>query len=149
MSKGRLKGVGKAVRLKNKFGAGYRISLIIPRARDVPAVKQLIVGICAEAVLDEEEYVGASAPKKVAGEIEKTAASGTTPSSPIGEADSQTARLVYSMQNINLVKKVVRFLEEDQKSHLQNGTTSLISGWGMSQTSLEDVFLRMVKEPAM
>lgn len=140
MTKGRLKGVGTALRLKNKFGTGYRISLIIPRARDVPAVKDMILSKCPEATVEEEEYIGAAGVQKI-GETKKSSKEDV---SGIDE-NAQTARVVIAVTNIATVKTVVKILEDNQRKHAKEKTVSLISGWGMSQTSLEDVFLKMIR----
>jgi ABC-type multidrug transport system ATPase subunit len=152
MSRGRLRAVGKSIRLKNKFGSGYRISMIVPRGSQVPTVKSMISQECPEAVLDEEEFYGGgggdgTAEKDVnkiaAADSEKTAAS---ESKKID--DGQTARLVYAASSINVVKKLVVFLERitSDKENVGDGGSPLISSFGMSQTTLEDVFMRMVKE---
>lgn len=135
MSKGRLKAVGKSVRLKNKFGTGYRISMIVPRGDKVADVKAMVEKRCPDAILDEEEIFGGSG---------KT----TGDSAGKNASDGQTARLVYAAPTIDVVKSLVLFLEQissdKENNSEQNGP--LISSFGMSQTSLEDVFMRMVKE---
>ena len=126
------------------------MSVIVPRLSDVPSVKGVVQQTAPGAVLVDEEYVGgpaktAAAPAATAN---KKAAAATDPkkdAAAIVVDAGQTARLVYSLKTIQEVKTIVRALEQDQQYHAKNGTTSMVSGWGMSQTSLEDVFLQMIK----
>jgi hypothetical protein len=146
MTKGRLKAIGSALRLKNKFGSGYKVSMIIPRAKDMDAVKGMISGCCPEAIVEEEELVGAAvlkSPIKASNPDLLASGKGSEPTSPTD--GGQTGRLVFAVTNLEAVKKLVRFLENNQREHARNDTTSMISGWGMSQTSLEDVFMRMIR----
>jgi ABC-type multidrug transport system ATPase subunit len=125
MANGRLKAVGKSIHLKNKFGSGYRIAMIVPRVANVPSVKAAIEKACPSATLAEEEFIGTASASK---------------STDTSDVQSQTARLVYAVANINEAKLIVRYLE--QTSHQVDAP---IASFGMSQTTLEDVFLRMVK----
>jgi ABC-type multidrug transport system ATPase subunit len=132
MAKGRLKAIGKSIRLKNKFGTGYRISLIITNGEQVAAVKKRISEVCAEAKLDEEEYVGGS------------------PTDTEKERALQSCRLVYVVNQMDTVKQLISYLETSSKSK-QTGNAAdevakYITSFGMSQTTLEDVFLSMVKD---
>lgn len=139
--------------LKNKFGDGYRVSLVVPRSSDVPAVKAIVAETTPQALLIDEEYVGGDAAKKsegaaaVAAAAKGAAANATSAKSSKKSVSSsavdgvaavavdagQTARLVYTLKDIKDVKRIVRVLEDDQKLNAKNGTTSMVSGWGMSQ----------------
>jgi hypothetical protein len=144
MTRGRLKAIGTSLKLKNKFGDGYRVSMMVPRGSDVPSVKLMITSTVPSAVLLEEEYIGASANKP------GDSAASAVPASPGAtsvsvDTSGQTARVVFALKDIKEVKKIVRVLEEDQQLHAKDGSVSKVSGWGLSQTSLEDVFLQMIK----
>lgn len=134
MSQGRLKAVGNSVHLKNKFGSGYRISIIVSRGDQVAMVKSRIEAACPKggAKVDEEEYIGAS----------------STDTDEIRA--SQTCRLVYLCLEMSAVKSVVGFLENATSESVATGTDDSLKGviasFGMSQSTLEDVFLRVVKE---
>lgn len=139
MSKGQLKAIGKSIRLKNKFGTGYRISLIIPKADNVPIVKNNIESACPKIILEEEEYVGATAPTAE----ERIANSETELSKEVKPKDrtGQTCRLVYGATDMKDVKMLIMFLEKTTSEN-----NSMIASFGLSQTTLEDVFLRMIKD---
>lgn len=143
MAKGRLKAVGKSIRLKNKFGNGYHISMVIPRAIDTPSVKKEVEAACPSATLVEEEYIGAEAPPKKdnveADDVAKSPEDG--PEQPGGSS----SRLVYEVSSVQDAKSLIEYLEKATKSK-QESATNPIASFGMSQTTLEDVFLKMVKE---
>eukprot|EP00158_Paraphelidium_tribonemae_P005301 Partr_v1_DN27270_c0_g1_i1_m39054 putative (ABC) transporter len=136
MTRGRLKAVGKSLHLKNKFGKGYRVTLTIPNADNVTKVKDLIKEACPPAVLVEEEQLGGN-----------------------DSAIARIARLVYELQEMKDVKTMIQFLEKSTKRKARSqeniapnaaeekgDASTLIGTFGLSQTTLEDVFLAMVKE---
>jgi ABC-type multidrug transport system ATPase subunit len=133
MSQGRLKAVGRSIRLKNKFGSGYRISLVVSRGSRVPTVKQMIAQQCPDAVLEEEEFFG-----------NITSPVNTDDNDPAAE-DSQMARLCYVASSINVMKKLILFLGQISENK-ENDGNGLVSSFGVSQTTLEDVFIQTVRK---
>lgn len=55
MSRGRLKGVGQSLHLKNKFGSGYRVSFLCVRHNLIEKIKHEIAMMNIKAVLEEDE----------------------------------------------------------------------------------------------
>jgi ABC-type multidrug transport system ATPase subunit len=53
MAHGKLRAIGNSIRLKNKFGGGYRISLAT-RIEDSIKLKQLLKNIIPEATLEDD-----------------------------------------------------------------------------------------------
>eukprot|EP00177_Eucheuma_denticulatum_P008362 GFKZ01015212.1.p1 GENE.GFKZ01015212.1~~GFKZ01015212.1.p1 ORF type:complete len:867 (+),score=102.01 GFKZ01015212.1:295-2895(+) len=49
MAKGRLRVLGKAIHLKNKFGAGYRVLAVLEPSGDVEVLKGALDGVCEGA----------------------------------------------------------------------------------------------------
>lgn len=115
MKKGRLIAVGKSQHLKNQFGSGYRISMIVSSSHSAEELKTEIASRC-EITLQEEEIIGSA----MAG----------------GNTGSQAMRLVYSADTLAKVKPLVAFLESESKA-----TTERVTGWGINQASLEDVVI--------
>ena len=53
MAHGRLRALGNSIRLKSKFGGGYRVSLVT-RTEDSAKLKQLMENIISEATLEDD-----------------------------------------------------------------------------------------------
>ncbi|KAI3645060.1 hypothetical protein MP228_011224 [Amoeboaphelidium protococcarum] len=119
MTRGRLKAIGKSIRLKNKYGNGYRVSMIVGKGADVDSVKKMITDISAVAKLIEEEYIGGDKQN----------------------AQSSTARLVYEVSSVAEAKPLIQALESQVNSENRQ-----IVSFGLQQTSLEDVFLKTVQQ---
>jgi len=105
MALGKLRAIGAPIRLKSKYGAGYRVSLVC-REPDVPAVKADVLARLPALQL-EDDSAGALIFQ--------------VPAAAIGELP-------------DLVK------------YLDGGGNGLVREWGISQTTLEDVFLRIIRE---
>lgn len=112
MAHGRLRAIGPSLLLKNKFGAGYRISIVTdPSMSDT--VKSLVSQKVPQAILE----------------------------------DDSAGALIYQLPSeyTTLVPAFVRYLDSD----MEMGKTSdggLVRAWGISQTTLEEVFLRLIRE---
>ena len=155
MVDGRLRAVGKSIRLKNKFGSGYRVHLVVPKAADVEFVKNEIAKTTHEVQLVEEEYIGTSgknasdapitpaspliAQRKSLNDIENP------PALPSENAEGKSARLVYEVQSIGALKSLIKYLEkstETKPAGEGKKRTNAIASFGLSQATLEDVFLK-------
>jgi hypothetical protein len=102
MAKGRIQAIGDSMSLKNKFGAGYKIS-IISEASKLRKTKELMKRNMPGATLD----------------------------------DDAAGALLYQFPNSCLpqVGTLVQELNLDP----------YVKGWGLSQTTLEQVFLTVVR----
>jgi len=105
MSKGIVKAIGNSIHLKNKFGNGYRISVIVN-------VENL--------------------------EIFKSLASRMVPG--IHLADDSAGALIYDFNNeqAKYIPRFVKYLDENPDKY--------VNTWGMSQTTLEEVFLNVIHD---
>jgi ABC-type multidrug transport system ATPase subunit len=105
MAKGRLRAIDNSIALKNKFGAGYRVS-VVTTTQNASKVKDMVKSIIPEAVLE----------------------------------DDSAGALIYQFPHtaIKSVPTLVELLEENKDG--------LINSWGISQSTLEDVFLKLIRE---
>ncbi|ORX68901.1 P-loop containing nucleoside triphosphate hydrolase protein [Anaeromyces robustus] len=105
MSRGFVKAIGNSIHLKNKFGNGYRISVLVDS--------------------ENMENLKAVASQMVPG---------------IHLADDSAGALIYdlSYQQANYIPKFVKYLDENPDHY--------VNSWGMSQTTLEEVFLNVIHE---
>ncbi|ORX44545.1 hypothetical protein BCR36DRAFT_359698 [Piromyces finnis] len=103
MSKGTIKAIGNSVHLKNKFGNGYRISVLV----DVENLKAF-----------------------------KLIAKNMVPG--IHLADDSAGALIYDFneEQLNYISEFVKYLDENPDGY--------VNTWGMSQTTLEEVFLYVI-----
>ncbi|KAF9397196.1 ATP-binding cassette sub- A member 1 [Mortierella sp. AD011] len=111
MAHGRLRAIGNSIHLKNKFGAGYRISLVTDPS-NTEFVKSQIESRVPDCILK----------------------------------DDSAGALLYQFPptSMSSIPRLVEWLEN-------NGVTStnvhpLIQGYGISQTSLEEVFLKLIRD---
>ena len=105
MSKGRLRAINNSIALKNKFGEGYRISIVTDQAES-EGVKVIIAGLIPDAKLE----------------------------------DDSAGALIYQFppSSIGAIPKLVEWLE--------NNKDGLVKSWGISQSTLEEVFLKLIRE---
>jgi len=105
MSKGVIKAIGNSIHLKNKFGNGYRISVLVN--------------------VENIELFKAKANEMVPG---------------IHLADDSAGALIYdfSYQQAEYIPRFVKYLDENPDNY--------VNTWGMSQTTLEQVFLSVIHE---
>jgi ABC-type multidrug transport system ATPase subunit len=118
---GRLKALGKSLRLKNKYGDGYKITVVVPQKNNVEFVKNEISKASQVAALETEDHIGVSD----------------------GKIGSETTKLTYALKNINSCQEIIKSLNLMQSGNLKEEPK--ISGWGLHQTTLEDVFFKMIK----
>lgn len=120
MAKGRLRAIGKSIRLKNKFGSGYRLSIIVKNlAGQLDKLQAQFQEKCPQVVFEEREYVGRA----------------SDPSS------SELCRIVLCCEHLQDMKILVSHLED---ICAQSNDQPIVS-YGLSQTTLEDVFLKTVR----
>jgi hypothetical protein len=102
MANGRIKAIGDSMGLKNKYGAGYKISIICDPSK-IRQTKDLVRKNMASAVLE----------------------------------DDSAGALLYQFPNSSLtyIGKLVEKLN----------VNPFVKGWGLSQTTLEQVFLSVVR----
>lgn len=105
MAHGRLRAIGNSISLKNKFGAGYRISVVCT-PENTSKVSEMIQSKMPEAILE----------------------------------DASAGAIIYQFPLINASKipEFVKFLEENEEGYF--------NAWGISQTTLEEVFLKIIRE---
>ncbi|KAI8052039.1 P-loop containing nucleoside triphosphate hydrolase protein [Syncephalis plumigaleata] len=103
MAKGKLVAFGTSIHLKNKFGAGYRVSLMCnEKGEDVSHLKEIIPRIVPTARLH----------------------------------DAAAGSLVYQIPSLTNLTNLIRYVEDNPHN--------LVQGWGITQTTLEEVFLRII-----
>ncbi|KAJ3328381.1 hypothetical protein HDU76_010049 [Blyttiomyces sp. JEL0837] len=109
MQKGQVKAIGNSIALKNKFGAGYRISLITDH---IDIMKSEI----------EQRVPGAKL------------------------EDDSAGALIYQFpySSTPYVPTFVKWLEDVGK----DTNSGLVKNWGLSQTTLEEVFLSLIRADA-
>ena len=107
MVKGKLRALANPIQLRNRFGMGYRISVMC-HSTDAEKLKKSFEQRLPSAIL-EDDHAGA---------------------------------LLYQvpLQETDKVPDVVSWLEENPDG--------IVNGWGMSQTTLEEVFLKIVRKYA-
>ncbi|KAJ3054920.1 ATP-binding cassette sub- A member 1 [Rhizophlyctis rosea] len=105
MAHGRLRAIGNSITLKNKYGAGYRISIVTDPAR-VAETKAVVASRVAGAVLE----------------------------------DDSAGALIYQFpgSSTTAIPDFVKYLDNDPDD--------LIRAWGISQTTLEEVFLKLIRD---
>lgn len=105
MSNGDIKAIGNGIHLKNKFGAGYRISMIA-KNKKTDQVKKVVSEYVPGATLE----------------------------------DDSAGALIYNF-TVDQVKYVPEFIK-----YLDKDPDDIISNWGISQTTLEEVFLYVIQD---
>ncbi|ORX44542.1 hypothetical protein BCR36DRAFT_334597 [Piromyces finnis] len=105
MANGDIKAMGNGVHLKNKFGAGYRISMIA-KEKKIDEVKNKVQEFVPGAKLE----------------------------------DDSAGALIY-----NFTKEQLKYIPEFIK-YLDSNPDNIISNWGVSQTTLEEVFLLVIQD---
>jgi len=105
MALGKLRALGTPIRLKNKFGAGYRISIVTNEV--------------------DSEAVKADIMPRVPG---------------IKLEDDSAGALIFNVPQASLqdLPELVHYLD--------GKTNTKIREWGISQTTLEEVFLHLIRE---
>ncbi|KAJ3034928.1 ATP-binding cassette sub- A member 1 [Rhizophlyctis rosea] len=105
MAHGRLRAIGNSISLKNKYGAGYRISIVTDPAR-VNETKGVVSSRVPGVVLE----------------------------------DDSAGALIYQfpISSTNAIPEFVKYLDADPDG--------LIRAWGISQTTLEEVFLKLIRD---
>jgi ABC-type multidrug transport system ATPase subunit len=103
MSKGRLVAINNSIALKNKFGSGYRIS-VVTNKEDAPKMKDTIKSMIPGANLE----------------------------------DDSAGALIYQFSSGDAIPSFINFLELNKDG--------LVKTWGISQSTLEEVFLKLIRE---
>ena len=105
MSKGVFKALGNSINLKNKFGTGYRISIVTDN-ENAPIVKKAVEEMVPGVVLE----------------------------------DDSAGALIYQFpkSSTESIPQFVQWLELNK--------AKLVKNWGISQSTLEEVFLKLIRE---
>ena len=105
MSKGRLRAINNSIALKNKFGEGYRISVVVDQAES-EKTKAIVSSMIPGAKLE----------------------------------DDSAGALIYQFpaSSISVIPKFVEWLEDNKDG--------AVKSWGISQSTLEEVFLKLIRE---
>lgn len=106
MALGRIRALGNSVRLKSRFGAGYRMTLVTPTVDLIPALRDQVSTRLPHASLEDES----------------------------------AGSLIFQIpiQDLDLVPSCLRWVEA--------GGDGMVKNWAISQTTLEEVFLRLIRE---
>ena len=113
MSSGQLVALGSSIHLKNKFGEGYRIKVVVPReSRNMIATH--VAENCPQATLVDEN---------------------------VGD-------MTYALTDASSMKEAPKFFAFIEAAQEGKHAPLAITDWGVSHTSLEDVFLRLAKDRA-
>ncbi|PVU98300.1 hypothetical protein BB559_001689 [Furculomyces boomerangus] len=138
MAHGKIRALGSSIRLKNRFGVGYRFSMIASNLTTTGYVKDTIAQLFPQAQLEDDSagaliYHFDQEHSEIVPEFiswleqnQDETASEDTPTISRGGSDSGTVAQAGETRG--------------------NKGQYLISTWGMSQTSLEEVFLKLVRE---
>ncbi|CAI2182580.1 9789_t:CDS:2 [Funneliformis geosporum] len=113
MAHGSLRALGNSIRIKSKFGGGYRVSLVT-RIEDSARLKRWMENIIPEATLE----------------------------------DDSAGSLLYELPNSALPKlpTLIDWLEENEEKSDVEPEKKLLKAWGISQKSLEEAFLRLIRD---
>ncbi|KAI1315707.1 ATP-binding cassette sub- A member 1 [Mortierella claussenii] len=162
MAHGRLRAIGNSVHLKNKFGAGYRISLVTDPA-NTERVKAIIESKVPNCIL-KDDSAGAllyqfpptsmsSIPKLVQWlEGVDSGAQGTPLNQSAHGSNANSGRNtplpVTNNSSINLASSTPLGESTTTRAALEHTANDrgLIHGYGISQTSLEEVFLKLIRD---
>ena len=105
MAHGRLRALGNSIYLKNRYGAGYRISVVC-EPTDSEKIKNWLVKMIPEGAVE----------------------------------DDSAGSVIYQIP-LNATEKIppmVRALDLNENK--------LVRAWGISQATLEEVFLKLIRE---
>ncbi|CAG8514994.1 1192_t:CDS:2 [Acaulospora morrowiae] len=113
MAHGKLRALGNTIHLKNKFGTGYRVSLVT-NPLDSPRLKELIESKVPDVKLE----------------------------------DDSAGALIYElpMSSLPALPSLIKWLEENDEMSYADPGKKLVKAWGVSQKSLEEAFLRLIRE---
>jgi ABC-type multidrug transport system ATPase subunit len=172
MAHGRLRAIGSSIHLKNKFGAGYRISLVTDPA-NAEHVKSIIESKVPDCIL-KDDSAGAllyqfpptsmsSIPRLVEwlegvdGGSKSTR--DTTPQNRSAQGSNTNSgqntplQITSGTNNLSptaggVAKGLAAKANLGTKASLDNegDAQTLIHGYGISQTSLEEVFLKLIRD---
>ncbi|CAG8468063.1 989_t:CDS:2, partial [Scutellospora calospora] len=113
MAHGRLRALGNSIRIKNKFGAGYRVSLVT-HPNDSQRLKELVEAQVPDAKLE----------------------------------DDSAGSLIYELpvSALPALPSFIKWLEENEELSNSEPGKKLVKAWGVSQKSLEEAFLRLIRD---
>ncbi|KAF8937008.1 ATP-binding cassette sub- A member 1 [Dissophora ornata] len=132
MVSGHLKAIGNTTRLKNKFGNGYRVEIAL--GNFIPAVQD-----SASQVPHSQSTVNGNVLSQKELEQEMTTATREiVPESVLMDQSGGVMVFGIPMQSINRMADLTAMLERSQAQ-------GKIKNWGIAQTTLEEVFLSLVR----
>ncbi|KAF9918705.1 ATP-binding cassette sub- A member 1 [Lobosporangium transversale] len=149
MAHGRLRAIGNSIHLKNKFGAGYRISLVTDPS-NTALVKSIIESKVPGCIL-KDDSAGAllyQFPPSSMSSIPKLVQ--WLEGADVGpQAVNRNARDSSANSGRNTPTATPPTGSDNQVSKgfsTSGNAQSLIHGYGISQTSLEEVFLKLIRD---
>lgn len=106
MAHGKLRAIGSSIRLKSKFGAGYRISVVTDPQPDAMTRAKALITANAPSLTLEDDSAGA---------------------------------LIFNLPTEQVVEipPLVKYLDADPDG--------IVRAWGLSQATLEEVFLALIR----
>ncbi|KAG0299917.1 ATP-binding cassette sub- A member 1, partial [Dissophora globulifera] len=157
MAHGRLRAIGNSIHLKNKFGAGYRISMVTDPS-NTELVKSLIESKVPGCIL-KDDSAGAllyqfpptsmgSIPRLVQWLEGVDGGSRSTPTNRSAQgsnANSGRNTPLATSNSANDLSGVTTTSTAPDYNNVGNAQ-ALIHGYGISQTSLEEVFLKLIRD---
>ena len=156
MAHGRLRAIGNSIHLKNKFGAGYRISMMTDPS-NTERVKALIENMVPGCIL-KDDSAGAllyQFPPTSMGSIPRLVqwlegVDGGSRSHKSSNANSGQNTPLSGMTNTDDISSSLRQTNSlTAPPHFNNHSSDaepLVHGYGISQTSLEEVFLKLIRD---
>ena len=143
MSEGQLTALGSSVHLKRRFGNGYRMQLVAPEG-SCAVIKEKVGVLLPAAQLKDESAgnliytvnLGADAAQPAA--EPEPSATAAEPSATVAVAAADNAKGV----SMAAATELFAYLEAVQRGEHQGIE---LTDWGVSHTTLEDVFLKLAK----
>ncbi|OLY81151.1 ABC transporter A family member 2 [Smittium mucronatum] len=146
MAHGRLRALGTSIKLKSKFGIGYRFSMIAKNTSSYGVIKNTISNLFPEAIL-EDDSAGSiiyNFPKENEEKIPEFVSWLEANQENLEDYSTQDSNGFDLSMTIPTQAFDMEFL--NNPSSKANDDCKLISAWSMSQTSLEEVFLKIIRE---
>ncbi|KAG0048815.1 ATP-binding cassette sub- A member 1 [Gryganskiella cystojenkinii] len=158
MAHGRLRAIGNSIHLKNKFGAGYRISMMTDPA-NTERVKGLIESMVPGCIL-KDDSAGAllyQFPPTSMGSIPRLVqwleavdggAAGLTPrgTGSHKSSNANSGQTTPAVGRITSGDDITTSLQHTNQNLAGASGEPLVHGYGISQTSLEEVFLKLIRD---
>ncbi|KAI8820139.1 uncharacterized protein EV422DRAFT_531784 [Fimicolochytrium jonesii] len=138
MAHGRLRAIGSSITLKSQHGTGYRVSIIVDPEHSAYA-KGVIANMAPTAVL-EDDSAGALLYQFPSGPA------GAGRGGPRSEGQEELQRFIAFLEGSDEnVDPAAAAAQQGENGKEQSGPW-WVKAWGISQTTLEEVFLRLIRD---